>query len=149
MKCSKIRRLMPGYVDRELAPAIDDQVRKHLSGCAACKTEEEQLQKFTKLLNAWNGVEPRLGYEALGERIARRTGKAPTLGVPSWAAAALAVIGIAGGVTLGFKTPNMAPRPVPTEQQVVTAIDLHTFDDVFESSIVRGLAINQAGEETR
>ncbi|OFX16410.1 MAG: hypothetical protein A2Z18_01030 [Armatimonadetes bacterium RBG_16_58_9] len=175
MRCSKSRRLIPKYIDSELGDTQAQELRNHISVCAACAQEEAQAKAMLDLLDRWPVVQPVLGYEALLSRMEHsdervrgqasrhmsfprrrepsedmsfpRRRESRSFGVPSWAAAALATISIGAGMIAGMVTQPETPVEVPSEQQVSTAIGLGSFDDVLGASLLYGVAETANAEE--
>ena len=46
--CKSIQELLSAYLDRELTPADLKEVQRHLTGCAACRTEERSRSSRSK-----------------------------------------------------------------------------------------------------
>lgn len=151
MRCSKARKLIDRYVDSALPRSAAAELEAHLRLCEACRADEERARGVLRRLEDWPAVEPAMGFEALWERIeSRRTiaHRAPgqTRAAPSWAAAVLAIAGIAVGTSLGMLTPGSEPAQPPTEQQVASAIGLNSFADSIEASFVHGMETGESEE---
>jgi len=174
MRCSKARKLIEKYVDSELDDALARGLRSHLSSCAACAGKESRVRAVLGLLNQWSAVEPEGRFEALLARVERsderirgqadrhmpsprkwgfsRHASFPrrgfrSFGVPSWAAVALATISIGGGMVAGMSNQQDVPVTRPTEEQVVKAIGLKSFDDMLGASLVYGIQDKADSEE--
>jgi predicted anti-sigma-YlaC factor YlaD len=141
MKCSKCKRLVSAYLDRELGEAVAREVEAHLAACTGCRAEADAIRRTLNLLEDWQPIEPRLGLDALRERLKQRARPArqPVLPVPRWAAAALAVLSIGVGAALGVRVPQAPPAKAPSEQQVASAVGLPQYDDLIEASMARGI----------
>lgn len=142
MRCSRARRLIPRYVDSALDDSEARELRAHLGECESCRAEESVLRGAMALLEEWPKAEPRRSFLDLHAKLDERGGVpvgGPWLPVPKWAAAGLAALSIAAGVTLGVAGSDSSAAPVPTQQQVASALGLHSFDDVVEASLVHGL----------
>jgi len=48
--CQMIRDLLSGYLDRELRPEDQKEVQRHLTTCAACRTEERAILQLKETL---------------------------------------------------------------------------------------------------
>jgi anti-sigma factor RsiW len=151
MRCYNIRKLISMYQDGELDDRRSGEVRDHLAGCESCRMEESALREALAMLNAWPAPEPRAGFEAVLSRIegharTRRTliGVA-RLPLPNWAAAGLAILSIAGGSILAVLPGERAPGARPSGQQVASAMDLHSFNDVLEASVGSGVTAQPGG----
>ena len=137
MRCSKVRRLISRYQDGELGEPQAREMREHLAACESCRMEESALRETLAMLSAWPAPEPKGGYEAVLSRVGDRARtRAPLvrLPMPGWAAAGLAVLSIAGGSMLAM-LPSEPPGVRPSRQQVASAMDLHSFNDVLEASV--------------
>jgi len=62
MDCQAIVKMIPLYMDRELQPTEMQQVREHLSGCAACQKEFEAFEASWALLGELEEVQPEPGF---------------------------------------------------------------------------------------
>ncbi len=145
MKCSKAKALLSRYLDSELGEAQAREVESHLSMCPACRAQEASLRSALGLLGEWIEAEPRLGFEALLDRVERRrTARRPrpswpALPVPRWATAALAAATIVGGVVAGTAHRDaVQPAEPATVEQVARAMDFQPYD-VVESSLTYSL----------
>ncbi len=60
MKCTEVRRELPGYLDDEVASALRRALADHLRGCASCAEEAVRLDAVTRELReglaAWAGA---------------------------------------------------------------------------------------------
>jgi|GEM_PF-1650043 len=146
MRCFKVRALLSKYLDSELGEDLSAEVGKHLAKCFACRAAEAKLRRALDLLREWPETEPQFGYDALLARVNQkhvareRSVPMPKLPVPRWAAAIMAATSIAVGVALGIILPESnVPTSLPSEQQVVNAMDLHPYD-VVEASLTYSLA---------
>ncbi|MGC8863850.1 MAG: zf-HC2 domain-containing protein [Armatimonadota bacterium] len=146
MNCSRFRRLIPKYLDGQLAEDDARRVRAHLDACIDCRAEADSARRILELLAEWPAVEPRLGFGALQERLVQRTRRStqPVLPVPSWAAAALAVLSIGVGAALGVRPAQHEPPGPLTEAQVASAVGLVHYDDLIEASLAEGMGAEGA-----
>ncbi len=149
MRCTKVRKLIPRFVDSELEESTALLVRDHIASCAACRAEEAELRSTLDLLSEWPDANAKLGFEALLERASQRSRKAaerraPLLGAPSWAVATLAAISLAGGALLGVTTTQTPSSPPPSEEQVASAMALGSFDDMLAASFACGIEADEA-----
>ncbi len=62
MDCQRIQRLIPEYTNGELQPSEIDEVKNHLSVCAACQKELALYTKSWQMLGDWKTIEPEAGY---------------------------------------------------------------------------------------
>ena len=151
MRCYNIRKLISRYQDGELDDRRTREVREHLAVCESCRMEESALREALAVLSAWPAPEPRAGFEAVLSRIEGRAGKRGTvvqvtmLPLPGWAAAGLAILSIAGGSILAVLPSQPAPGARPSGQQVASAMDLHSFNDVLEASVTSGVTTQPGG----
>jgi len=141
MKCSKVRKLVSAYLDGELGEARAREVEAHLAACSDCRAEAEAVRRTLDLLGEWRPVEPRLGLEALRERLKQRAPRTwqPVLPIPRWAAAALALLSIWAGASLGLRVPQAPPAKAPSEHQIASAVGLPQYDDLVEASLAHGI----------
>lgn len=143
MKCSKAKKLIPRYLDSELQQAVADELQKHMSVCPDCRSEEEQLRSALTLMDQWSPVEPVGSFEGVLGRLEQPTrARMPRFPVPSWAAAALAVVSLATGAVLGVYTVDAPPTQPPAQSTVLAAMDIDSFvvNDMLEASIAEGLS---------
>ncbi|UCG44011.1 MAG: zf-HC2 domain-containing protein [candidate division WOR-3 bacterium] len=49
MKCKKVTRLLPAYLDAEADEGRKSEIERHLAGCAACRQELESLKADLEL----------------------------------------------------------------------------------------------------
>lgn len=151
MRCSEAEKLISSYIDGELDEQCSRELAGHIGQCSACAAHESQLRETTAVLASWPDIEPCLGFDALQARIEQGISQRKALldlrGVPMprWASAALAVASVAVGIVLGFATSNPIPAEAPTEQQVVSALGLHPYDDILEASITYAVEDNKSG----
>lgn len=107
------------------------------------------------MLGDWRPVKPERGFDDLARRLERVTSGQPVSSgaavrrVPAWAAATVAVLGIGLGTTLGVVTSEPPSASLPTEQQVVSAVGLHSFDDSVQASLIYGMEADEAGSEVK
>jgi anti-sigma factor RsiW len=47
MNCQEIRERLPALIDKELEPAEQAEVEKHLAECLECQKEKSRQEKFT------------------------------------------------------------------------------------------------------
>ncbi len=62
MKCKKVVRILPAYLDDELAAGVKKKVERHLKYCVLCRNELSALKESDRLLDVWNGIEPRKDF---------------------------------------------------------------------------------------
>jgi len=133
-KCSEVKRLLPAWLDGELAPARRDEVAKHLAACVVCRAEMAALRSDRQALVSARVPGPssflltRVMAEVKRTRPARIAMPIPALRT---AVAALAVVvGLGIGVLLGrglagSRSPSDAVWPASYTEPVVV--------DVYES----------------
>jgi anti-sigma factor RsiW len=98
MRCDEKDRLV-GYLYDEASAAERAAVEAHLSRCAACAAELEDLKGVRGHLAGWHAPEIDLGFRVTREPV----GGAPARGawaLPLWAQAAAAVLVLAAGAGL-------------------------------------------------
>lgn len=72
MDCTSAKKLIPAFVDGELPGEKAQRLDEHLAACEACRNELSALRATMSALDAWTGIEPRLGYADLRARISDR-----------------------------------------------------------------------------
>lgn len=137
---------MPRYVDSEIERRLADALRAHLDRCEACRAEEAGLRTVMGALSAWEPTRPTRDFGALMSLIELKEAagtkqiRVPARVMPGWAVAGLAVVSIGIGVTLGAAHPGQTVvRAVPTQEQVVSALNLDSFDDSVHASLLHGI----------
>src|SRR5437667_8059345 len=69
--CAELREALSGFLDDELSPAEDAEVRAHLAECTACADRLETLERGTKFVRTLEDVKPRPDFlERLDARLA-------------------------------------------------------------------------------
>ena len=58
MNCSKIKKLLPVFLDGELEYEKQELVRQHLSTCSECSSEAKLVSKTWDLLDKLETIEP-------------------------------------------------------------------------------------------
>lgn len=56
--CHRIKSLLSAYIDREMTGEEAYQIREHISQCASCELEFEELRRVKHLLSTLPAVEP-------------------------------------------------------------------------------------------
>jgi len=56
MDCTRTTEWLQDAIDGRLPPREAEELREHLSGCAACRAEEESLRQVGDLLRLWAAV---------------------------------------------------------------------------------------------
>jgi anti-sigma factor RsiW len=96
--CEDVERDLDSYVDRELDPGAAAAVRDHLAACAACRlrvSEREMLGRLVRSAPFYPAP------DRLRARVsARLTRVASIRALASWAAAAVVVVAVGGGIAL-------------------------------------------------
>lgn len=98
MTCTEVLRLLDPYVDRELDTESHAAVRTHLETCATCPQRVAERERLSRLVAA-------APYYAASDRlraaVAARTYRASLASRgTTWAAAAVLLIGVAGGAMM-------------------------------------------------
>lgn len=77
MNCKKASRLLSPYQDRELTPALEQEVELHLRDCRSCRTEWDGLQELVGRLKNMPAPAsaPCLPARVMAGLQANRTGK--------------------------------------------------------------------------
>ena len=98
MICADVERDLDPYVDRELTAESAAAVREHLSTCASCRqrlADREALGQLVRSLPYYPAP------DRLRARVAERTRRtASARQLLTWAAAAVIVVSVAGGISL-------------------------------------------------
>ena len=68
MKCNISKEEIIGYLYKEMEPAEQQALEKHLAQCPACRRELEELSQTSRLLQVWPPEEPRLQLVFVEER---------------------------------------------------------------------------------
>ena len=104
MDCTSAKRLIPTFVDGELSGEKGKRLEEHLDACESCRKELSALGATMSALDAWRGMEPRLGYADLRARISdrQRVWRFPLLRpAPRWAVGAALFFGLLVGSLSG------------------------------------------------
>jgi len=98
MSCEDVARDLDAYVDRELDADTATAVRDHVSGCAACRRQVSELEALGRLVRStpYYSAPDRLRARVSG-RTTRLTHARQLL---MWAAAAVLVVSVGGGIAL-------------------------------------------------
>ncbi len=135
MRCTKAKKLIWRAVDSTLSSAESETLNDHLAQCADCRTEHESALKTMQLIDCWEAPQPVGDYNAFLMSLSQDSAKPVGLVFRRWLAGGLAAASIVCGVALGLITGVPATRPAPTEEELASAIGLHTFGDMVESAI--------------
>ncbi len=135
MRCTEAKKLIWRAVDLALSGAESEMLDDHLAQCAECRTEHESAVKTMQLIDCWEAPEPVGDYNAFLMSLSQDSAKPVGLVFRRWLAGGLAVASIVCGVALGLVTGASVTRPVLTEEELASAIGLHTFGDMVESAI--------------
>jgi len=151
MRCSTVRKRLNNYIDGRLDQSEAEAMSRHIGMCDACAREAGAASRVDDLLDAWETVEPRLGFDALVARIDQRSesAKSRRLGIwpviPKWATGA-ALVGVLAGTITGAVTSDKSSSPVPDREVVASAIGLEHFDDTIEASILDSARVSTSSE---
>jgi anti-sigma factor RsiW len=125
MACDRYRRLLPTLSDRELGPLRRFLVARHITRCAACATQLEELEAMRTALRT------RLTYHRAPPGLAARIGSAlpreappaevapRRLAVPAWGFVGSGLVGTLAGVMLTLVVLGWHPSAVDGELQGV------------------------------
>jgi anti-sigma factor RsiW len=96
--CEAVGHDLDAYVDRELDADSATAVRDHLNGCAPCRQRVAEREALGRLVRS-------MPYYAAPDRLrervsARATASAPVGRLLTWAAAAVLVVSVGGGIAL-------------------------------------------------
>jgi anti-sigma factor RsiW len=128
--CDSVRKELTAWVDGELSPRREEQVRRHLRSCPVCgaeakamRTAVEQQQQGLRRLDVAGDTDVPALYESLRRRLAQTRPRPPwwtlhlnpgrVVSAVAVAAAALTLAWMAGGtdailIPLGLETPPPA-----------------------------------------
>jgi len=142
MKCKEVRRLLPPYVDGELAGQAQASVHQHLASCPACNSAFEELKQNLALLRSAGTAEPGPYFAARVMADIRQAGRTSARTWLAWgralgsAAAALLVMASIGvGALIGRGLAQGSPTGSVTSEELTVSSDEPAFADVFESAL--------------
>ncbi|HET7218302.1 MAG TPA: zf-HC2 domain-containing protein [Vicinamibacterales bacterium] len=85
--------LLIGYVYGEMAPSEREAFDRHLTSCAACRSEVDGLRGTRTYLESWTPPEPDLGFEVVRSSVRGAAKPARWWGLsPAWGLAAAALL---------------------------------------------------------
>ena len=98
MSCEHVERDLDAYLDRELDAESAMDVRGHLSECAACRRRVAEREALGRLVRAapYYSAPDRLRARVLAQTTRSRSVRR----VLTWAAAAVLVVSVGGGMSL-------------------------------------------------
>ncbi|HJZ76108.1 MAG TPA: anti-sigma factor [Vicinamibacterales bacterium] len=104
MICADVNRDLDAYVDRELDAEAAAAIRQHLDGCPRCRERVAERQALSRLL------QQSTTYREAPDRLRARVAAAAARSTSSyrltmWAAAAVLVLAVGGGIALLRSTP--------------------------------------------
>src|SRR2546429_9516514 len=80
MNCRECKEHLYEYLDRELTPAVEQEIRQHIADCPPCGEEFDFEKLFLGFLRARcraQGAPPDLKRRILDELLAERSGSPP------------------------------------------------------------------------
>lgn len=128
MSCEHLAQDLDAYVDRELDAGPALSLREHLDGCAACRQQVSERQAVGRLIRS---VPYHSAPAHLRARVLAQSARTSSVRhVLAWAAAAVLVLGIGGGIAM---LRSAAPRVDVAAEQVADAhvrslMATHLFD---------------------
>lgn len=111
------------YLDGRLSAAERAPVEKHLSVCAACRAQVEELRAVVGVLGEWPAVAPSPSFDAaLRARVAQEAEQGTGWFAlrPAWGAALAAAVVLAVAVAV-WQPAQVEPPPVPQAPGVAVA----------------------------
>ena len=127
MKCKKIIRTLPAYLDDEVGASRKAAIEKHLSVCAFCSNELKALVKTYEMMGAWDDAEPRIEIaDSVVAHLRREQElKEADIGERSFfsqiafrtAPAAVGIILIIMGLAMMLRNPQTGLTPIVTREQ--------------------------------
>jgi anti-sigma factor RsiW len=98
MICEHVARDLDAYVDRELDAAADAAVRDHIGACPACRGRVAEREALGRLIRS---APYYAASDRLRMRVAARTARSTSIRrLVTWAAAAVVVLSVGGGIAL-------------------------------------------------
>lgn len=74
MKCNKIKRLMPDFIEGQLIPKLRSEVLEHLKVCENCARENRLYEESWQLIGQWKDIDPEPGFKTrFWNRLASQT----------------------------------------------------------------------------
>jgi anti-sigma factor RsiW len=150
MKCRSVQKKLSAYQDRELEPKEQEQVRKHLLSCRACREQHEKIERVWQTLGGVEEIYPDSWfYRQIVRKIKepRERGLLPNL---QWVfqmfrapaiASIILIIGLVAGSYLGsiLARSDLFPfqsNPVSDSQGVLTS--MRVFDPAPPGTLAEG-----------
>jgi anti-sigma factor (TIGR02949 family) len=98
VSCELLERNLDAYVDRELDLEAATAIRQHVDGCVSCRRRVAERQALSRLVRS---MPPAPAPDRLRARVAARSSRSRSIGrVLTWAAAAVLVLTVGGGLSL-------------------------------------------------
>jgi len=99
MDCKKVKSLLSAYIDQELNPSLEKEVRAHLEECLACKREVEELRKTISQVKSLPKMEVPEGFPRKVQQRIAETSPSPKspllrLSLPAVATAAVIILAV-------------------------------------------------------
>ena len=63
MKCHKIRRLIPDFLEVQLNSKIHREISEHLQSCKDCAKEKILYEQSWQLIGQWQDIKPEPGFK--------------------------------------------------------------------------------------
>jgi mycothiol system anti-sigma-R factor len=98
MSCEQVDRDLDAYLDRELDAESASTIRDHLPECGACRRQIAEREALARLVRAvpYDSAPDRLRIRVVGQAARSRS----VHRVLTWAAAAVLLVSVGGGITL-------------------------------------------------
>ncbi len=128
MSCEQVERNLDAYIDRELDLETASAIRDHVQTCASCRRRVTERQMLSRLVQS---VPHSPAPDRLRAQVASRNAKAAWMPrLVTWAAAAVLVLAVGGGLSFLRSSPagNSAIVEEAVNSHVRSLMAGHLFD---------------------
>ncbi|MDH4219233.1 MAG: zf-HC2 domain-containing protein [Candidatus Aminicenantes bacterium] len=127
MKCEDIQKELSAFLTDDLDDQKKTEVQEHIDQCSNCSKDLEQVERLSKILHAWKGVEPSAYlYKRLESRIEQDEsfwGKVFTYSFIKKAGFRFAEVVVVVGLTLIIS--HLLQKPAPVAGDDIDTINLY------------------------